>query len=216
MKQMRSGAVAMLLLSLGTGACMTQGVDRPSGMVPIYENVGEVGRVAGIGVDSNDVVGMTDGMMRDMLANRVLAGSATPPRVIIDASHFVNESSSRLSTNMIVDRLRNELIRAANGRMRFLSRESARMVETERALKRVGKLDHGAHGMADKAAGSDYELVGRITSGDSQQVASGLTSRHHYFHFEMVDLETSEIVWSGAYEFKKTAQDDVVYRGGAR
>jgi hypothetical protein len=29
----------------------------------------------------------------------------------------------------------------------------------------------------------------------------------------MVDMETDEIVWSNAYEFKKTAQDDVVYRG---
>jgi hypothetical protein len=40
--------------------------------------------------------------------------TGVPPRVIVDATNFKNESASRLSTNMIVDRLRNELIRSAH------------------------------------------------------------------------------------------------------
>jgi hypothetical protein len=147
-----------------------------------------------------------------MLANPVLA-TGVPPRVVVDATNFKNESTSRFSTNMIVDRLRNELVRSAHGRMRFLSRETLRTVSTERAAKRAGKFDAGSRGMTKAPAGADYKLRGRITENDSMRLSNGLSSKHHYFHFEMVDQETDEIVWSNAYEFKKTAQDDVVYRG---
>jgi hypothetical protein len=30
--------------------------------------------------------------------------------------------------------------------------------------------------------------------------------------FEMVNLETAQIVWSGIYEMAKAAQDDIIYR----
>lgn len=210
MGRKRSIAAALLLV-IGSSACATQGMN-PSGSVPIYENPGEIGRVSGIGIESNDVVGMTDAMMRDMLANPTLADASTPPRVIVDAGYFSNESSSRINKNMIIDRLRNELVRSARGRMRFLSRESAQMIDLERDLKRKGKLDGGAHGMTRRVAGADYRLNGRIASLDSMRVSNAMTSRYHHIVFEMVDLETSEIVWSGSYEFKKSAQDDIVYR----
>ena len=42
--------------------------------------------------------------------------------------------------------------------------------------------------------------------------AHGTRARYHQISFEMVDTETSEIVWNGFYEFKKAAQEDVIYR----
>ena len=39
-----------------------------------------------------------------------------------------------------------------------------------------------------------------------------MMQRYSQIIFEMVDLETSEIVWSGIYEFGKAAQDDIIYR----
>lgn len=187
-------------------------LENAPGMPTIYNDPGTVGPVAGIGIESQDLIGMTDRMMRDMLANRALAGRQTPPRVIVDSEYFSNEGSSRLNKNSITDRLRVELNRAANGRMVFVGRHFADMYEKERTLKREGVVDAGTVGQTAKTAGGDYRMAGRITTLDSVDANSGMTSRYHQVTFEMVDLETGIIVWSGMYEFKKTAQDDVIYR----
>lgn len=202
---------AVLLLSTSCTIYTTR-VDDSAGRPTIYNDPSTIGPVAGIGIESQDLLSMTDKMMRDMLTNPTLAGRQTPPRVIVDAEYFVNEGTSRLNKNVITDRLRIELNRAANGRMIFIGRHYSNMVEKERTLKREGIVDSGSVGMTRAAAGGDYRLGGRITTMDSVDTKTGLTSRFHQIVFEMVDLETGEIVWSGMYDFKKSAQDDIIYR----
>jgi hypothetical protein len=41
---------------------------------------------------------------------------------------------------------------------------------------------------------------------------SGMIQRYTQITFEMIDLETGEIVWTGLYEMGRAAADDVVYR----
>ena len=41
---------------------------------------------------------------------------------------------------------------------------------------------------------------------------TGTQSRYSQISFEMVDLELGTIVWSGLYEMRKAAKDNVVYR----
>ena len=155
---------------------------------------------------------MTDKMMRDMLANPTLAGRGTPPRVVLDSRYFRNESRSRLNVNLITDLLRTNLTRAANGRMIFLGREYAAMIENERALEQEGVVSNGTQGPTRQTLGWDYRMGGRISSLDSVDVRTGLTSRYHQITFEMVERGTGVIVWNGTYQFKKTAQDDIRYR----
>ena len=40
----------------------------------------------------------------------------------------------------------------------------------------------------------------------------GMIQRYNQVTFEMIDLETSEIVWTGMYNFARAGADDVVYR----
>jgi hypothetical protein len=47
---------------------------------------------------------------------------------------------------------------------------------------------------------------------DAASTKNGTVSRYHQITFELIDLEYGNIAWSGLYEFKKEAQDDVVYR----
>ncbi len=203
-------SLAFLLLQLS--ACApTVGVNNTAGRATVYEDPSTVGKVAGIGMESQDIMGMTDQMTRDMLSNPTLAGRTPAPRIIIDSEYFTNESSSRINKNMITDRLRIGLNRAANGRMLFVGRHYSDMVAKERDLKRQGQVTTGTIGTAKAQAGADFRLGGRITSSDAVQ-SSGLASRYQLITFEMVDLETGIIVWSGMYEFKKTAQDDIIYR----
>ena len=177
-----------------------------------YSNIQEAEPLQGIGIDSHEIVIMTDKMMKEILSDPIFSQSTRPPRVIIDSEYFINESASRINKNMITDRLRIELNRAANGRILFVGRHFKDMVEKERKLKREGNADPGSLAMTKKVAGGDFRLGGRIMTHDKVNPATGTSSRYHQITFELVDLETGFIVWSGMYEFKKTAQDDSIYR----
>ncbi|MEO5373314.1 MAG: penicillin-binding protein activator LpoB [Alphaproteobacteria bacterium] len=187
-------------------------VDNAPGTPSVYVDPGSPGPAAGIGIESQDIVSMTDQMMRDMLTEPRLAAQQRPPNVVIDSQYFDNESSTRFNKNAITDRLRVSLNRAAKGRMVFLGRQYSHMVEKERDIKRDGVVDKGTTGTTQGQKGADYRLGGRITSVDSRDPKAGIMSRYSQIVFEMVDQETGEIVWSGIYEITKAMQDDVVYR----
>jgi hypothetical protein len=132
--------------------------------------------------------------------------------VIVDAGAFSNDSTQPINRNIITDRLRVALNRASNGRLSFVGRQYAAAVESERQLKRSGTTDVGTTGMTRATLGADYRLGGRISSLDQKSSRTGMIGRYTQITFEMFDLETSEIVWSGIYEFERTGADDVMYR----
>jgi hypothetical protein len=202
--------IVVAAATLALGACNT--VQNSAGTPTVYHDPSVGGPVQGVGIESQDIVSMTDQMMRDLLAEPRLANAQVPPNVIIDAEYFSNESASRFNKNAITDRLRVGLNRAAKGRMVFVGRQYAGMVEAERKVKRAGAVDGGTTPAAKAQKGGDYRLGGRITSVDSRDAKTGRVSRFTQIIFEMVDLETAEIVWSNMYDFAKSAQDDVVYR----
>lgn len=193
-------------------ATYTSQVENTPGTPTIYEAPDTTGATAGIGIESQDIISMCDKMMRDMMANPLLANTAAPPHVIVDAAYFRNESSNYINLNMITDRIRSGLVRAANGRMIFVGRHGANMIEHEKKLKRSGVVDQGTTPHAAKTLGGDYRLWGRITSLDGVDTQSGLTSRFTQIVFEMMDLQNGAVVWGGEYSFRKSAADDVIYR----
>lgn len=212
MKLRAFSTLAVLPALCATLAACGARVPNAEGRPTAYEDPGSPGRVAGVGFESQDLVSMTDQMMRDMLKSPLLANQTRPPRVAIDAEYFENESSNRLNRNSVTDRLRVELNRAAQNSMIFVGRHYSDMVQKERAMKRAGQVDPGSKGGTTAPAGLDYRLGGRITSLDAVDTASGTASRYHQIVFEMVDLETGVIVWSGKYELKKSASEDIIYR----
>lgn len=210
----RHAVRAVVLFVLVLGGCATS-VPNPSGVAPVAHDPATPGPVHGVGVEGHDIVAMSDQMMRDLLATPQLVqrdANGRAPRVIIDSQYFANDSSQPINRNLITDRLRVSLNRAAAGRMTFVGRQYAQMVEQERQIKRDGKLDVGTRGLTRAAMGADYRLGGRIASIDQRSPATGLIQRYTQITFEMIDLESSEIVWSGIYEFARSAADDVMYR----
>jgi PBP1b-binding outer membrane lipoprotein LpoB len=205
-------------LAIAAGAvvltgCATQNLDNSAGRKTVYQDVATTSStIAGVGVESQDVVSMTERMMRDMLATPAIAGRSTPPRIVIDSANFTNDSSSRINKNVITDRLRIELSRAAQGRMVFVGSEYSKMIERDREAKRSGQTDGGTIRATKAQAGVDFRLVGRINSLDAAKRSSGTVSRYHQITFELLDTELGTIVWANMYEFKKEAQDDILYR----
>jgi curli biogenesis system outer membrane secretion channel CsgG len=193
-------------------ACQSPPVQNPNGVSSMDVDSSRKGPVSGVGVEGQDIVSMTDQMMRDMLAEPIFADTGKRPRVIIDSQYFVNESSQAINKNMITQRLMVNLNRAAKSKIQFVNRQNTAMVEQERQLKRSGATDTGTTGLTKAQLGADYRLSGKITSLDSRSVKTGLMQRYTQISFEMTDLESSEIIWSGIYEFSRAAADDVIYR----
>lgn len=200
------------LLSLLLGGCATTGVVNESGAAPVAVDPAQRGPVSGIGIEGSDVVSMTDQMVRDMLANRKLAAAPKAPRVIIDAENFANESTQPINKSLIVNRMRTSLNRASDGKIQFVGNQYAGAVAKARELKRQGVTDIGTTGLTKAQLGADYQLGGTIASLDSRNAKTGMMQRYYQVNFEMFDLETSEIVWSGLYEFARAGADDVIYR----
>jgi len=162
--------MALMLMVSGCATYKTR-VDDTAGKATMYEDISSPGQVAGIGVESQDITSMTDKMMRDMLSSPALAGRNVAPRVIVDDSNFSNESSSIINKSMITERLMINLNRAAAGRMVFLERQAAAMIEKERTLKRSGVVSYGTMGNTAAPAGADFQLTGRIMSLSSTPLA---------------------------------------------
>jgi len=179
--------------------------NRPGQQQSVYEDETTTGEIQDVGFESHDIVSMTDRMMRDIMANPFWItknnSQAPSPRLIIDSECFSNEGTSEINLNMITDRIGVELNRAAKGRMIFLARELAHMIEKERTLKRQGILSDGAVTASDLPFGADYRLCGNITTLD--KVSGDRISRFTQVAMKIIDLETAAIVWSGIYSFRK-------------
>lgn len=208
----RMTAAILIFSSLTLGGCATTGVANESGSVPVAVDHTQRGPVSGVGIEGQDIVTMTDQMIRDMLTNQRLSAAPKSPRVIIDAEFFANESTQPINKSLIVNRMRTSLNRGSNGRIQFVGNQYAGAVAQARELKRKGVTDVGTTGMTKAQLGADYRLGGTIASLDSRNSKTGMIQRYYQINFEMFDLETSEIVWSGLYEFARAGADDVIYR----
>lgn len=205
-----AGVIATALLS--AGCATTTGVDNSAGRSTKTLDITRPGMVAGVGIEAQDIVSMTDAIVRSMLANPRIANRTNPPQIILDDTAFSNESTNRINKKIITNRLRTNLNRAANGRMLFVTRNYAKSIDTERRLKRKGVSDVGTVGLTQAIAGADYKLGGSITSLDSRSSSTGTIQRYNQIVFEMFDLERGILIWSDMFEFARAGQDDVVYR----
>lgn len=182
-------------------------------LAPVYvDPTRSVSGVSGLGFESQDIRAMTDIMIRDILSDPRFSDAPKPPRIIVDDTRFINESIQIFNINLLLDRLRIELMRSSRGRLEFVSRENIDLVREERMLEQFGETDTGNIPSAGKIAGADYRLIGKITSQTSASNRSGVRSNYFQFSFEILDLDRGLTVWGNLYELKKVGADDTIYR----
>lgn len=208
---MKKKILSIILLSTVLSACNSTSSPHASGLQTKYIDPTRESASSGVGIESNDVIGMADKMVRSILNDSMISTLDTPPRVVVDETNFTLDGNARINRKLITTRLRNGLSRAAKGKMVFVARHGQAAIMKERALKAEGLVDTGTIRQTKAVAGVDFKLMGSILTNDERH-ANGTTSRYHFINFELIDMELGVIVWSDGYEFKKTGVDDVVYR----
>lgn len=188
--------------------CATSGVKNPSGVPVTRMNADEQGFVAGTGVESQDLVAVTDKMARSILAIPQIAGTTTPPIIVLDPVN--NETRFPINKDIFLSRIRGELVKKSGGKVTFLARERMAALEKERNMKREGAVTASSDPQKQEFKGADYFLTGEL-KGLSTRTSKG-TSDYILYDFHLIDARTSAIVWEDNAEIKKQGLEDAAYR----
>jgi PBP1b-binding outer membrane lipoprotein LpoB len=191
------------------GGCVaSRGVKDPSG-VPVTEmKPDERGFVAGTGVESQDLVAVTDKMARSILGVPQIARAQGAPRIVIDP--VKNETRFPINKDLFTDRIRIQLNSKATGRVLFLARDRMAALERERSLKQSGQVTASADPNVVEFRGADFFLTGKL-QGLTTRSSQG-TSDYVLYSFQLIDARTSDIIWEDSAEVKKQGLEDAAYR----
>src|SRR5438552_18331371 len=200
-------AVISLLVALFTG-CASSGIKNPSGIGVTEMRADEKGFVAGTGVESQDLVAVTDKMARSILDTPQIKSAQHPPVALL--APVVNQTRFPINKDMFLTRIRVQLTSKANNQVQFLARDRMAALEKERDLKRGGQVTSSSDPNVVEFKGADFFLTGKLQSLTTRN--SRGTSDYVLYSFQLVDARTSAIVWEDFAEIKKQGLEDAVYR----
>ena len=186
----------------------TKGVQYPSGVPVVEVNPDERGSVAGTGIESQDLVAVTDKMARSIVGIPQIANAATPPVVVLDP--VINDTRFAIQKDMFLDKIRIALNQKAAGKVTFLARERMAALQREQQLKQTGQVTASSNPNTVEFKGADYFLTGKL-AGLSTRTSQGI-SDYILYSFQLIDARTSVIVWEDAAEIKKQGLEDAAYR----
>ncbi len=201
----RGVIIGLLILAAG---CASKGVKNPSGIGVTEMEADEKGFVTGTGIESQDLVAVTDKMARSILGIPQIAGAATPPVVLLDP--VLNETRFPINKEMFLTRIRVLLNSKSAGKVQFLARDRMAALEQERNRKLTGQVTSTTDVRETEFKGGDYFLTGTL-QGLSTRTSSG-TSDYILYTFQLIDARTSAIVWEDFAEIKKQGLEDASYR----
>lgn len=207
MKRLLLAAGISITLAALISGCAS-GVQNPKGIPVTQMNADERGFVAGTGVESQDLVTVTDKMSRSILGIPQIATAPTPPRVVIEP--VINESRFPINKDIFLTRIRTQLNSKAQNKVTFLAREHMAALEKERTLKQSGQVTSSSDPKLVEFRGADFFLTGKL-QGLTTKTKAG-TSDYILYSFQLINARTSEIVWEDMAEIKKQGLEDAAYR----
>ena len=200
---------ALVLLAAGViSGCASSGVKNPNGVSVTELRPDERGFVAGTGVESQDMVSVTDKMARSILNTPQIANAQGVPCVVLDP--VKNETRFPINKDIFLTRIRAELSKKAGGKVWFLARDRMEALQRERNLKQSGQVTASADPNVVEFKGADFFLTGTL-QGMSSRTGAG-TSDYILYDFQLIDARTSISVWEDSAEIKKQGLEDAAYR----
>jgi PBP1b-binding outer membrane lipoprotein LpoB len=188
--------------------CASSGVKNPSGVSVTNMRPDEQGFVAGTGIESQDLVAVTDKMAKSILGIPQIANAQGTPRVVLDPVE--NATRFPIDKDIFLTRIRAELNTKAHGKVIFLARDRMAALERERQMKQSGQVTSSSDPNVVEFKGADFFLTGKL-SGLTTRTKGG-TSDYILYAFQLIDARTSDIVWEDSAEMKKQGLEDAAYR----
>jgi PBP1b-binding outer membrane lipoprotein LpoB len=188
--------------------CASSGVKNPSGANVTEMRPDERGFVAGTGIESQDLVAVTDKMAQHILGIPQVTRAQGVPRIVLDP--VKNETRFPINKDIFLTRIRAQLNEKSNGQVIFLARDRMAALEHERDLKQSGQVTASADPSVVEFKGADYFLTGSLQGITTR--TSGGTSDYILYAFQLIDARTSDIIWESSAEIKKQGLEDAAYR----
>lgn len=204
MKNASTAIVATALL--GLVACTN--VNSPNGPSVTELRPDERGFVAGLGIESQDLVTISDKMARGILGAEPIANAQGKPVIVLEPIN--NDTRFPIDKDIFLTRIRVSLSGNANGKIQFVAREHIDKLEAERDRKLAGQVTGGEKLQGNEFRGADFILTGTFKAISSRGNAGA--SDYVLYTFQLIDPDNSDIIWEGFHEIKKQGRDDVTYR----
>lgn len=204
MKNASTAIVATALL--GFVACTN--VNSPNGPSVTELRPDERGFVAGLGIESQDLVTISDKMARGILGAEPIANAQGKPVIVLEPIN--NDTRFPIDKDIFLTRIRVSLSGNANGKIQFVAREHIDKLEAERDRKLAGLVTGGEKLQGNEFRGADFILTGTFKAISSRGNAGA--SDYVLYTFQLIDPDNSDIIWEGFHEIKKQGRDDVTYR----
>lgn len=174
-----------------------------SNIVMIDEDDG----LGGTGLEAQDLRTAARKMASSLLGVRTLQPSVEGVLPKIALSEMRNNSRFIIDQNIFTRKIRIELNKNTKGRMQFLARERLDEILLERGRKRSGMVSSTK---TTALLGVDYILTGDISA--ISKAGGGRISDYLLLGFQLIDAETSAIIWEDAYEIKKVGELGIIYQ----
>lgn len=172
-----------------------------------YVDPGAPGDIVGTGIESQDIKAAAQKAAQSMVNLPALANAAKPP--IIQIAPVVNRSASPIDTTLYTAKLRNALMQAGAGPVKFLARDvSWKSNNDEQKLRNAGDVE-SKDGSRRVGASYDYLLTAEL-QGISTASSKG-QSDYFLITFKLVDFKDL-LIWTEEYEIKKEGTESAVYR----
>lgn len=201
-------SLSVCLTAAIIAGCASQGVHNPNGTGVVEMRPDEKGFVQGTGIESQDIMTVADKMARGILGVPEIANAQKVPRIVL--LPVKNDTRFPFNKDIFLDEIMSLLNERAAGKVRFLARDRISELEKERDLKRTGQVTSDTDPNIQQFKGANYMLTGKLV-GETTRTSAGV-SDYVLYSFELIDPNTSEIIWNGSHRIKKQGQTDAAYR----
>jgi len=190
----------MVVLALTLSSCATAKISHSRTILPDNDD-----NLGGTGIESTDILTVSRKMALSILEVPEIMNANGAPRVAL--LPIKNNTRFIINKDIFAQKIRIELNKNATGKVRFLARDRIDDILKERQAKRDDLVTASKEG---DLAGVDFYLTGELT-GLTKAVNS---SRSDYvlMFFQLIDAETSDIIWEDSYEIKRVGEAGIAYQ----
>ncbi|MSR64241.1 MAG: penicillin-binding protein activator LpoB [Verrucomicrobiae bacterium] len=179
--------------------------DKHAGKPAVQMDPSEHGFVAGTGVESQDLVQVSDKMARSIIATPQIANAKNPPT--IGLLPVENNTRFPIQKDIFNKRIKALLNSKCAGKVTFVARDRIDALKKEKSMKAAGEVTNTGE---KPLLGVDFFLTGELTGLSSASSAG--RSDYVLYTFRLIDAENSAEVWEDMDEIKKQGLEDAAYR----